>query len=107
MGLARMLPPALRSLLPHIGAQLTDLCSVATSDLPVMGATLGMMTRSFRMRMEHARAIVPQRGRECTVMRKNRVDARPLPLGQAVIRPARGWQGLCQALAFAASVLLE
>jgi hypothetical protein len=48
-----MPPPALRSLLPHIGAQLTDLCSVATSDLPVMGATLGMMTHSFRMRMEH------------------------------------------------------
>ena len=53
-----------------------------------MGATLGMMARSFRMRMEHARAIVPQRGRECTVTRKNRVDARPLAPGQAVIRPA-------------------
>ena len=84
-----------------------------------MGATLGMMTRSFRVRMENSHAIVPQRGRECTVIRKNRVDAMPLAPGQAHQADGQSEVGRthtgarpagplpCQALAFAASVLVE
>ena len=79
-----------------------------------------MITRSFPVRMENSHAIVPQRGRECTVICKNRVVAMPLAPGQAIVRPmarrrlaaptlAPGLAGPlpCQALAFAASVLVE
>src|SRR5262249_13591337 len=50
--------------------------SAATSDLPVMGATRGMMTRSFReVSCVSAHAIVPQSLRECTAIHKTHVGA--------------------------------